>query len=491
VIVVRDDELNRLADTVLMPCFDGLTAPDWLRRRVSRSLGAVCLFGRNVESDPQVRRLTDELREENPAVVIAIDEEAGDVTRLDAGSGSPYPGNAALGRVDDVRLTRAIGAQVGGRLAAVGVTLNFAPCADVAIDPTNPVIGTRSFGNDANLVARQTEAFVIGHQEAGVAACAKHFPGHGGTDADTHHRLAVLDADLPLLLTEALPPFTAAIDADVASVMAGHLLVPAVDELPASVSPRWLTEILRGEMAFQGLIITDALEMQALAGRYGLADSAVLALAAGADLLCVGGQTRPEAELDAIVVAVVAAVRDGRLPEARLVEAAARAASLGARFRPAASPAADRDGVSAAVARRALDVAGPLPAWREPVLVVRCADRPNVAVGQVPWGPATVDPDLTQVDLTPDRPLPTERITTAGTVVVVTRDRHRNGWMSERVTEIRALRPDTVLLEMGTTGVRGADAPAVGSYGGTKANTRAALDVLGAPAQSGPADGSE
>ena len=473
-----DDELHTLADTVLMPCFDGLTAPDWLRRRVSRSLGAVCLFGRNIDTDEQVRRLTDELRAENPAVVIAIDEEAGDVTRLDAGRGSPYPGNAALGRVDDVRLTRSIGDLVGARLAAVGVTLNFAPCADVASDPANPVIGARSFGNDPRLVARHTEAFVVGHQAAGVAACAKHFPGHGGTDADTHHQLAVLDADLPQLLTDALPPFTAAIDAGVASVMAGHLLVPAVDDLPASVSPRWLTDILRGDLAFDGVITTDALEMQALAGRYGLADSAVLALSAGADLLCLGGETRPEAELDAIVAGIVAAVRDGRLPEARLVDAAARATALGTRFRPADSRPTVEHGLSEAVARRALVVAGALPSWLEPALVLRCAERPNIAVGQVPWGPRSVDPELHQVDLGPDGPLPTEQIAAAGTVVVVTRDRHRRPWMTQRLSEIRGIRPDAVLLEMGTTGVRGADAPALASYGATMANTAAALAVL-------------
>ena len=472
------DELHRLADTVLMPCFDGVTAPHWLRRRVSRSLGAVCLFARNIETDAQVRRLTDELRAENPAVVIAIDEEAGDVTRLDAGRGSPYPGNAALGRVDDVRLTRSIGELVGGRLASVGVTLNFAPCADVAIDPANPVIGARSFGADPGLVARHTEAFVVGHQAAGVAACAKHFPGHGGTDADTHHRLAVLDADLSRLRSDALPPFIAAIDAGVASVMAGHLLAPAVDELPASMSSRWLTDILRGDMAFEGVITTDALEMQALAGRYGLADSAVLALSAGADLLCLGGETRSEAELDAIVAGIVAAVGDGRLPEARLVDAASRTASLGARFRPAPAPSTVDPGVSEAVARRALDVAGPLPSWRAPVLVVRCADRPNMAVGQVPWGPGSVDPTLDQLDLVPDRPVPTERIAAAGTVVVVTRDRHRSPWMSQRLDEIRGLRPDAVLLEMGITGVSTAHAPAIASYGATMANTAAALAML-------------
>ena len=300
---------------------------------------------------------------------------------------------------------------------------------------------------------------MVGHQGAGVAACAKHFPGHGGTDADTHHRLAVLEADLAHLRTDALPPFVAAIGAGVASVMAGHLVAPAVDGLPASVSSRWLTDILRGELAFEGVITTDALEMQALAGRHDLAESAVLALSAGADLLCLGGVTRPEAELDAIVAGIVAAVRDGRLAEGRLVDAATRVTSLGTRFRPAQAQSTVDPVVSEEVARRALDVAGPLPSWREPVLVLRCADRANMAVGQVPWGPRSVDPGLDQLDLTPERAAPIEAIAAAGTVVVVTRDRHRSPWMSHRLHEIRALRPDAVLLEMGTTGVGRADAP--------------------------------
>ena len=191
------------------------------------------------------------------------------------------------------------------------MNLNFAPCADVASDPANPVIGARSFGNDPKLVARHTTAFIAGQQAAGVGACAKHFPGHGDTDADTHHRLAVLDGDLERLLADAIPPFTAAIDAGVASVMAGHLLVPAVDRQPASVSHRWLTDILRGELGFQGVIATDALEMEALAGEYGIAESAVLALIAGADLLCLGGETRPDEELFAISTAIADAVRPG------------------------------------------------------------------------------------------------------------------------------------------------------------------------------------
>jgi beta-N-acetylhexosaminidase len=364
------------------------------------------------------------------------------------------------------------------------VTVNFAPCADVALDPSNPVIGARSYGADPMLVARHTRAFIEGHQAAGVAACVKHYPGHGGTDADTHRRLAVLAEDLPQLWDNALPPFAAAIDAGVDAVMAGHLSAPAVDGLPASISRRWLTDILRGEMGFTGVIITDALEMQALADTYGLADSAVAALVAGADLLCLGGESRFEDELDAIVAAIVAAVGDGRLSIDRLADAADRVTGLGRRTRPDAvtdpPPLAPDSNVSAQVARRAVQVAGPLPPWHAPALVLRCADRPNIAVGEVPWGPATVDPTLTEITVDPHGPLPADRIVAAGSVVLVTRDRHRQPWMIERLRQVRALRMDAVLLEMGTTGVGDVDAPAVASYGATPANARAALAALGA-----------
>ncbi|WP_353649275.1 glycoside hydrolase family 3 N-terminal domain-containing protein [Nakamurella sp. A5-74] len=479
--------LRSLADTVLMPCFDGTTAPDWLRRRVSESLGAVCLFGRNVRDDAQVRALTDVLLAERAELVVAIDEEAGDVTRLDASTGSPYPGNAALGRVDDVATTRSVGARVGARLRAAGVTLNFAPSADLGDRPDNPVIGTRAFGADPDLVARHTVAFVRGQQDAGVAACAKHFPGHGGTSADTHLHPAVIAGDLAALENGPLRPFRAAVDAGVATVMAGHLSVPAVDPLPASISARWLTEILRGDWGFDGVIVTDALEMQALAGRYGLAGSAVLALAAGADLLCIGGATRSDEELSGLTDAIVDAVRDGTLPADRLADAARRVSGLPAVAGAAASrqvgAPVGASGVGAedvATATRAVTVAGPLPRWAGPGLLLRCEETPNIAVGVVPWGPGAVRGDLAEMILTAGAQLPVAAIRDAGTVVVITRDRHRHRWMRELTTAVRTHRPDAVLLEMGVAGVADEDVPALATYGATRASTQAALRLLGA-----------
>jgi len=482
-----DPRLARLADAVLLPCFDGTSAPEWVRRRVANSLAGVCLFARNVADVDQVAALSAELAAERESVVIAIDEEAGDVTRLDAATGSRFPGAAALGRVDDPALTERIAAQVGALLARAGVSVNFAPCADVAVDPANPVIGSRAFGSDPDLVARHTVAWVKGQQRAGVAASTKHFPGHGDTAADSHRSAAVLHADRETLWAQAIPPFREAVRAGTASIMAGHLLAPAVDDLPASASHRWLTEVLRTEMGFDGVIVTDALEMAAVAGPYGIAGAAVRALAAGADLLCVGGDTRPPEEIDSYRDVIVDAVREGDLAEERLADAAARCEALGVaaarRLASGPSPATQAggspfdDSASREASARALQIVGDLPTLRDPVLVVRCADPGNIAIGAIPWGPARLlaareilvgDGDVPSVDA----------IREAGTVLVVTRDRHRHGWMRAIADGVRRIRPDAVLVEMGITGVGADDGPAVASYGATLANARAVVESL-------------
>ncbi len=186
--------------------------------------------------------------------------------------GSSRPGNFALGAVDDPALTEAVARDLGAELAAAGITLNYAPDADVNSNPANPVIGVRSFGADPALVARHTAAWVRGLQAGGVAACAKHFPGHGDTRVDSHHDLPRITADRARLDACELAPFRAAVAAGVQAVMTGHLLVPALDpELPATLSQRILGGLLRDELGFSGVVVTDAVEMRAVADRYGFA----------------------------------------------------------------------------------------------------------------------------------------------------------------------------------------------------------------------------
>lgn len=234
----RSPDLLRLADTVLLPGFTGTTAPDWVRRRLAGGLAGVVLFSRNVDTPAQLAALTSALRAENPEILIGIDEEAGEVTRLEARTGSSRPGNYALGVVDDVDLTERVARGIGRDLRAVGVNIDFAPAADVNSNPDNPVIGLRSFGADPLLVARHTAAWIRGLQSTGVAACAKHFPGHGDTSVDSHHGVPRVTVSREELAEVELWPFRVAIDEGVRSIMTGHLLVTAYDEeLPATLSP--------------------------------------------------------------------------------------------------------------------------------------------------------------------------------------------------------------------------------------------------------------
>ncbi|MCU7724761.1 glycoside hydrolase family 3 protein [Actinoplanes sp. KI2] len=324
-------DLPELAATVLQPGFIGTTAPDWVRRWLADGLGGVALFARNVESPAQVAALTAQLRAERPDVIVAIDEEAGDVTRFESRHGSSRPGNLALGAIDEPELTEAVARDLGAELAAAGITLDYAPDTDVNSNPDNPVIGVRAFGAEPHLVARHSAAFVRGLQEAGVAACAKHFPGHGDTSVDSHHDVPLIDRDRAALDACELLPFRAAIRAGVRAVMTGHLLVPAYDTtLPATLSRSIMTGLLREELGFDGLIVTDGIEMQGVRRKYGLAGATVRALAAGVDAICVGGDHADEQTAILLRDAIVAAVRGGDLSEERLAEAAARVRDLGA-----------------------------------------------------------------------------------------------------------------------------------------------------------------
>jgi len=319
------DDLLRDAGAVLQPGFAGLTAPEWVRRRIGDGeLGGLALYGRNVRDPEQVAALTAGVYALNPDLLIATDEEGGDVTRLEVVTGSSYPGNLALGAVDDTALTEAVARSIGDDLAAVGINLDYAPDADVNSNPDNPVIGVRSFGGSGALAARHTAAYVRGLQSAGVAACAKHFPGHGDTATDSHLGLPRIELS-PEAFAEHLLPFQAAISAGVRAVMTAHILFPAYDEeLPATMSRRILTGLLREELGFDGLIVTDGIEMGAISGTHGVATGSVNALAAGADTVCVGGGLQDEAAFLYLRDALVWAVREHRLSEERLHEAAER-----------------------------------------------------------------------------------------------------------------------------------------------------------------------
>ncbi|MET9439294.1 glycoside hydrolase family 3 protein [Streptomyces sp. NPDC006610] len=484
------DTLTRDALTVLQPGFTGTTAPDWVLRRLGEGLASVGLFGRNIATPEQLAALTAQLRAERDDVLVAIDEEGGDVTRLEVRTGSSFPGNHALGAVDDVELTRAVAAELGRRLAACGVNFNWAPDADVNSNPDNPVIGVRSFGADPALVARHTAAYVTGLQSAGVAACTKHFPGHGDTAVDSHHALPRIDVDPAVLGERELAPFRAAIAAGTRAVMSAHILVPALDpDRPATLSRRILTDLLRGELGYDGLIVTDGMEMQAIAGTYGIERGSVLAVAAGADAICVGGGLADDETVRRLRDALVTAVRSGELPEERLADAAQRVRDL-ARWTAtssaaAAGPTADTE-VGLRAARRALRVTGAdgfTPLTAAPYVAV-LTPVANIAVGdETPWGlgaalaallPGTGAGAFSGADAA------TGALAEAGArrIVAVVRDEHRHPWMADALDALLAARPDTIVVEMGVPQAPPRGALHIATHGAAEVCGRAAAEVI-------------
>lgn len=485
------DTLTRDALTVLQPGFTGTTAPDWLLR-LGEGLASVGLFGRNIAAPEQVAALTAQLRAEREDVLVAIDEEGGDVTRLEVRTGSSFPGNLALGAVDDVGLTREVAAELGRRLAACGVNFNWAPSADVNSNPDNPVIGVRAFGAGTDLVARHTAAYVTGLQSSGVAACAKHFPGHGDTAVDSHHAMPRIDVDADVLAARDLVPFRAAVAAGSRAVMSAHILVPALDpDHPATLSRRILTDLLRGELGYDGLIVTDGMEMRAIAGTYGIERGSVLAIAAGADAICVGGGLSDEDTVRRLRDALVEAVRSGELPEERLADAAQRVRAL-ARWTAEhgtdavrAGDGADGD-VGLRAARRALRITGgegftPLTA---PPYVAALTPVANIAVGdETPWGiaaelsrllPGTETGSFTGPDAGK------EVLAAAGSrrIVAVVRDEHRHSWMAAALDTVLAARPDTIVVEMGVPRAEPRGSLHLATHGAARVCGRAAAEAV-------------
>ncbi|MEV8126525.1 glycoside hydrolase family 3 N-terminal domain-containing protein [Streptomyces sp. NPDC085944] len=485
------DTLTRDALTVLQPGFAGTTAPDWLLRRLGEGLASVALFGRNVTSPEQVAALTAQLRAEREDVLVAIDEEGGDVTRLEVRTGSSFPGNHALGAVDDVGLTRAVAAELGRRLAAAGVDFNWAPSADVNSNPDNPVIGVRSFGADTDLVARHTAAYVTGMQSAGVATCTKHFPGHGDTGIDSHHAMPRIDVDADVLAGRDLAPFRAAVAAGTRAVMSAHILVPALDpDLPATLSRRILTDLLRGELGYDGLIVTDGIEMKAIAGTYGIERGTAMAIAAGADAICVGGGLSDEGTVRRLSDALVEAVRAGELPEERLADAAERVRAL-ARWTTANRPGAQgsdiADGdVGLRAARRALrvTVAGESAPLTEPAYVAAFTPVANIAVGdETPWGVAAELGRLlpgTETGSFNGADAGREALAAAGSrrIVAVVRDEHRHPWMAAALDVLLAARPDTIVVEMGVPRAEARGALHLATHGAARVCGRAAAEAV-------------
>jgi beta-N-acetylhexosaminidase len=499
--------LTRDAGTVLQMSFVGTTAPDWVLRAVGEgALGGVVPFARNLVTPEQITALCGQLRAANPEVLVAMDEEGGDVTRIEVHGGSSYPGNLALGKADDVELTESVARSIGRDLKAFGANFNYGPCVDVNANPDNPVIGTRSFGSDSDLVARHSAAYVRGIQSQGVIGCAKHFPGHGDTASDSHLGLPLIDYDEDSE-RQHLAPFRAAIDAGAKAIMTAHILFPRRDaEFPATMSHAILTGLLREELGYQGLIVTDGIDMGSISGRFGVAEGTVRAIAAGCDAICWGGSEADEDTYLYLRNALVWAVREGRLSAERLSEAAERSRaaarwSLATAAAASVSAAAVDRSVGLVAARRAVTPRAELAPLKAAPHVVEFAPVVSIAVDDsTSWGLAEPLEELLRGTTSARISAPTAHMEAVGLItspvvdqeaevdiapqlaaaagrplVLAVRDLHRNPWMRRAVDGVRAHRPDAVVVEFG---MPHGDVADLCTYGGSKVSGIAAAEFL-------------
>jgi beta-N-acetylhexosaminidase len=329
------DSVRKVGECTMVG-FDGLALPAEVKRLIRDfGVGQAILFRRNVESPEQVAELVRELqsaareaRLELP-MLVAVDQEGGRVARL-RDPWTEWPAARVLGRTEDDSLARQMGEALAAELSACGIRLDFTPVMDVDTNPANPVIGDRSYGDDPELVGRMGVAVIHGLQDHGVAACAKHFPGHGDTDLDSHFALPSVGHSRGRLDEVELRPFRMAIGAGVASFMTAHVIVRELDDsVPASLSARIVQGILRDEMKFEGVIYTDDLEMKAVSERWGYAEAAVMAVIAGCDALPVCSSHDAQVQ---VMEGVIRAVEGGQLPWSRLDDAHMRVRRLKHRF---------------------------------------------------------------------------------------------------------------------------------------------------------------
>ncbi len=311
---------------VMMVGFSGMAVDQSIAELLQRGhVGGICLFKRNIESAEQVAKLNDDVRglfEGHVPPFIAVDQEGGNVVRL-SDRNIVLPGNMVLGATRDAQLAYEAGRAQGDDLRRLGFTMNLAPVLDVNSNPRNPVIGIRAFGDDVRLVSELGVQFVRGQQAARIVTVAKHFPGHGAVEADSHKGLPIVTAP-ERVLRHQLEPFVAAMHAGLDGMMTAHIATPTLsngDSMPATLSRHVLGDVLRDELGFDGLVLTDELEMDAIDARFGVGHAAVLAVNAGADMVLVPWRVE---KVNEVREALLAAIDRGELSVRRIDEAVTR-----------------------------------------------------------------------------------------------------------------------------------------------------------------------
>lgn len=320
---------------MLLVGFHGLEAPAYILDCLREGkVGGVILFTRNVDNPRQLADLCKSIHEvaKFPAL-IAIDQEGGMVARLREDNGfTESPGAMALASApDNEQQIETVSAVLATEMRSSGINWNFAPSVDISYNAQNPTVGTRSFGSDNNTVSQMTVAAVKGFQKGGVAACAKHFPGLGNTAIDTHLELATVDADIDYLLEHDILPYRAAIEAGLATIMTTHTLFTTLDNIyPATLSPHIIQRLIREELSYDGVVVSDCMEMRAISDNYGAGESAVLGILAGLDIILM---SHTESMQNEAYQAMLDAVRSGRIPMETIDRANTRIEHLKAQYK--------------------------------------------------------------------------------------------------------------------------------------------------------------
>jgi beta-N-acetylhexosaminidase len=336
-------DIRRHVGQLAIAGFAGHTIPPDLRALAREfDLGGVIFFARNVESPEQVADLSREaqLLAADIPLWVSVDQEGGRVARLKAPF-TVWPPMVTLGRSGDERLAARFARALATELKAVGISLDYTPVLDIHTNPKNAVIGDRALAERAEDVARLGRVIIDTLQAEGVAACGKHFPGHGDTSADSHFELPVIEHPPDRLEAVELVPFRAAIEAGVAAIMSAHILVPALDEeRPATLSPAIVDDLLKQQLGFDGLVLSDDLDMKAISSRYGVPEATIAAIGAGCDavLMCGAAQEPQAAALEAVIHAVEA----GTLPAKRVEDALTRHRRVKERFLSTIAPSRSR-----------------------------------------------------------------------------------------------------------------------------------------------------
>jgi len=471
----RFDLEDQLILSTFSPGFGGTSIPEWIKPWLDDGLGSITLFGSNTPTLESTHQLIQELRSYNEDLVIAIDEEGGDVTRLFVREGSRYPTPALLGKCDDEELTYSSYRSLGTLLRELGVNLSYAPVADVVAVHNNPIVGVRSFGTTADLVSRHVVQAVAGLQDSGVGACIKHFPGHGAVVEDSHHSLPRIKMSKADYEAGHVSPFRKAIARGVSAVMVGHLVVDELDAYkPASLSSKAQREYLRRFLGFNGLIVTDALDMGALGGVPRIHESALQALLAGSNLLCFSGLGDQSQIVEASFVRIKDALKSGEITSDYLAGIASPVRDFNSKILVSAEEKSEVDFDNLALG---MHKSGSVNIKSPDINLIEIGTKPTIAAGDVSWGihrelrAAGVKFEIHASDS--ESALKSEK-----QLVVAFRDAYRDSQLLATLQNLQKRKPDAIFIDMGWPTLEFNPKNLIRSYGSSAVVSRVVVSIM-------------